>query len=176
MSGEIQLSVSSKYTILSPQDQPESPEIFIGKDLLEELVRLCLDALPHKAFGLVGGADLHHIKSLYPCSTNLRNTPEWKQVFESYGEFYKDPDLGFVISPPEVKVVLETMELRGESFVGVFHSHRYLRAQPTEIDIALSSDPSMLSFIVSVANPAEPEVGVFRLSSGGYSTIKIVEC
>lgn len=144
--------------------------------LLEELVRLCLEALPHKSFGLVGGEDLYHPTSLYPCSTNLRNTPEWKPVFESYGEFYQDPDLGFVISTPEVKTVLEAMDARRESFVGVFHSHRYLCAQPTEIDVALSSDPDLFSYIVSVANPAEPEIGVYRLSGGGYQTITIAEC
>jgi proteasome lid subunit RPN8/RPN11 len=68
------------------------------------------------------------------------------------------------------------MDARGESFVGVFHSHRYLRAQPTEIDVALSTDPSLFSYIVSVANPAEPEIGVFRLSGGGYQALTIVEC
>lgn len=143
--------------------------------LLEELVRLCLKALPHKSFGLVGGEDLHHPTSLYPCYMNLRNTPEWKPIFESYGEFYRDPDLGFVISAPEVKTVLEAMDARQESFVGVFHSHRYLCAKPTEIDVALSTDPGLFSYIVSVADPAEPEIGVFQLSGGVYHIIKIVE-
>lgn len=175
MAEKIQKLVSSAYALIGPSTHPASLEIFVQKSLLDELVRLCLDALPHKAFGLIGGSDMYHPKSLYPCTTNLRNTPEWKPVFESYGEFYKDPDLGFVISPPEVKTVLDTMEARGEYFAGVFHSHRYLRAQPTEIDVALSSDPGLLSFIVSVANPAAPEVGVFRISGGEYQTIKIVE-
>jgi proteasome lid subunit RPN8/RPN11 len=176
MAGKIQKSASSTYTLISQPNQPASPEIFVKKRLLVELVRLCLDALPHKAFGLVGGSDFRHPESLYPCSTNLRNTPEWRSVFESYGDFYRDPDLGFVIAPSEVNSVLGIMESRGESFAGVFHSHRYLRAQPTEIDVALSSDPSLLSFIVSVANPASPEVGVFRLNGGSYQTVRIAEC
>ena len=175
MSAKIQKSTSPLYKLASPQVPSAFPEIFIKTCLLEELVRLCLEALPHKAFGLVGGEDHYHPTSLYPCSTNLRNTPEWKPVFESYGEFYQDPDLGFVISAPEVKIVLEAMDARRESFVGVFHSHRYLCAQPTEIDVALSSDPDLFSYIVSVANPAEPEIGVFRLSGGGYQTITIAE-
>ena len=176
MSAKIQKSASPIYKLASPQAPPAFPKIFMKTCLLEELVRLCLEALPHKSFGLVGGEDLYHPTSLYPCSTNLRNTPEWKPVFESYGEFYQDPDLGFVISTPEVKTVLEAMDARRESFVGVFHSHRYLCAQPTEIDVALSSDPDLFSYIVSVANPAEPEIGVYRLSGGGYQTITIAEC
>jgi proteasome lid subunit RPN8/RPN11 len=176
MSAKIQKSTSSIYKLASPQASPAFSKIFMKTCLLEELVRLCLEALPHKSFGLVGGKDLYHPTSLYPCSTNLRNTPEWKPVFESYGAFYQDPDLGFVISTPEVKTVLEAMDARRESFVGVFHSHRYLCAQPTEIDVALSSDPDLFSYIVSVANPAEPEIGVYRLSGGEYQTITIEEC
>jgi proteasome lid subunit RPN8/RPN11 len=150
-------------------------EIFLSKNLSGELVRICLDALPHKAFGLVGGKDMSHPQSLYPCSTNLRNEPEWKTLFESFGEFYKNPDLGFVISPPEVKSVMDAMALRHETFVGVFHSHRYQSARPSEIDIALNSDPGLLNYIVSVANPSAPELGVFRINGDGYQQIVLKE-
>ena len=158
------------------QNQASTPQVFISEHLIGELIGFCVRALPHKAFGLVGGADLYHPKSLYPCTTNLRNTPEWKPIFESFGDFYRDLDLGFVISAPEVKSVIDRMESRCESFVGVFHSHRLLSAEPTEIDIALSADSSLLSFIVSVVNPSEPEIGVFRLRNGGYQNIPIVKC
>jgi len=156
------------------QNQTDELKVFVSEDLIEALVRTCVSALPHKAFGLVGGEDLYHPKSLYPCATNLRNTPEWKPIFESYGDFYKDPDLGFVISSPEVKSVLETMESRGESFIGVFHSHRFLPAQPTEIDIGLSADSCLLSYIVSVADPMVPEVGIFRIGGGTYQKVSLV--
>jgi len=148
--------------------------VFISKQLADELVRICLNALPHKAFGLVGGLDLHHPKSLYPCSTNLRNEPEWKVLFESFGEFYKNPDLGFVISAPEVQSVMKSMALRGEELVGVYHSHRYLSVHPSEADVALNSDSGLLSYIVSVINPSAPEIGIFRLSGNGYQKIPIV--
>ena len=103
-------------------------EIFISSSLCEELIGICVDALPHKAFGLVCGIDLYHPKTLCPCKTNLRNDPEWRLIFESFGYFYKDPDLDFVISHPEVKTVMESIDSRRESFIGVFHSHRFLRA------------------------------------------------
>ncbi len=150
------------------------PEIFISKSTYAELTRICVDALPHKAFGLVGGTDIYHPITLYPCRTNLRNEPEWKHLFESFGEFYQDPDLGFVISHPEVKTVMEAIESRNESFIGVFHSHRFLKAEPSEIDVYLNSDPGLLSYIVSVVDPSAPEVGVFRLNGGNYQTISIV--
>jgi proteasome lid subunit RPN8/RPN11 len=135
-----------------------------------------VSALPHKAFGLVGGKDIYHPKSLYQCFTNLRNTPEWQPIFESYGEFYKNPDLGFVIAPHEVKAVLDSMDSRRESLIGVFHSHRYLCAEPSDIDIGLSADPNLLCYIVSTVCPSSPEVGVFLLNEGGYVNLPIVEC
>jgi len=150
------------------------PDVSISESLYRELIKACVDALPHKAFGLVGGPDIYHPQTLYPCHTNLRNNPEWKAIFESFGEFYKDPDLGFVISPLEVQAVWEAIESRKEKFIGVFHSHRIQKAQPTEIDVYLNSDPGLLCYIVSVVNPAAPEVGVFRLNGTGYHEIPIV--
>jgi proteasome lid subunit RPN8/RPN11 len=148
-------------------------EILIPEPLYQELIQVCVSALPHKAFGLVSGSDLYHPTTLHPCKTNLRNEPEWKALFESFGDFYKDPDLGFVISHPEVKTVLESIEAHQESFIGVFHSHRFLCAQPTELDLFLSSDSDQLSYIVSVVDPANPDVGVFRLNGGNYERITI---
>jgi len=150
------------------------PEIHIPELLYQELTRICVGALPHKAFGLIGGADPYHPSTLYPCSTNLRNEPEWKSLFESFGDFYKDPDLGFVIAHPEVKTVMDEMDARGEAFIGVFHSHRILRAEPSEIDIFLSSDPGLFSYIVSVVDPSNPEVGIFSIRGGSYQKVPIV--
>lgn len=158
------------------QNEQVKPEVFISKHLVDELTRICVSALPHKAFGLVGGDDTCHPKSLYPCSTNLRNTPEWKPIFESFGDFYQNPDLGFVISAPEVKAVLESMIARQESLVGVFHSHRFLPAEPSVADITLNSDPSQLCYIVSLVDPSNPEVGVFCLSGGKYQSVSIAKC
>jgi len=150
------------------------PEIFIPEQFYQELIRICVEALPHKAFGLISGTDLFHPKTIHPCKTNLRNEPEWKSLFESFGEFYRDPDLGFVISHREVGTVMDAMDSRGESFIGVFHSHRFLRAEPSEIDIFLNSDPGLLSYIVSVVDPSNPEVGVYHLNGGTYEVISVI--
>ncbi len=157
------------------RNQQVKAEVFINKHLVDELTGICVGALPHKAFGLVGGKDAFHPKSLYPCSTNLRNTPEWRPIFESFGNFYQNPDLGFVISAPEVKAVLESMSSRQESLVGVFHSHRFLPAEPSVADVALNADPGLLCYIVSLVNPSNPEIGVFRFGGGRYHSVSIVK-
>jgi proteasome lid subunit RPN8/RPN11 len=157
-----------------PGERQGETGIVISRDLHAELVRICVDALPHKAYGLVGGRDKYHPGSLYPCSTNLRNTPEWSAVFESFGDFHKNPDLGFVIDPSEVKSVMDSMAKRGESLVGVFHSHRFLCVEPSKADIDLSADPGLLCYIVSVTHPSFPEVGVYSLDGSGFRSIPIL--
>jgi proteasome lid subunit RPN8/RPN11 len=148
-------------------------EIFLSKKTSDNLIKICLDSLPDKAYGLVGGSDVYHPKSFYPCSTNLRNSPEWKRIFESFGEFYNNPDLGFVIAPDEVRQIIKKMESRSESLVGVFHSHRYLPAEPSEADMALSSDAGVLCYIVSVVNTAEPQLAIFHLDGGKFQKLTI---
>ena len=53
------------------QNQPVRPEVFISNHLTEELIGICVDALPHKAFDLVGGDDVCPPRNLYPCRANL---------------------------------------------------------------------------------------------------------
>ena len=149
------------------------PEVVISRELYTELTRICLDALPNKAYGLVGGADIYHPQSLYLCSTNLRNTPEWKAVFDSFGEFHRNPDVGFVIEPSEVKSVVDKMSVRKESLVGIFHSHRFLNVEPSKADIALSSGANLLCYIISVSNPPSVKVGIYSLGDGDFQNIPI---
>ncbi len=145
--------------------------VLIEKGLAGKLIRVCTEALPAKAYGLVGGKDLHHPESIYPCSTNLRNTPEWKSVFESFGDFYKDPERGFVVSPEECRDVLKKMEASGESFVGVYHSHRCTHPEPSRADLALHVDPELFCYIVSVVNPDMPGLKIYRLDKDRHQEI-----
>ena len=157
------------------QSKPSDAKVFLSEALFDEWIRICRDALPGKAYGLVGGTDLYHPTNFYPCTTNFRNTPEWRPIFESFGDFYKNPDLGFVIAPSEVRGVIQTMAERKESLIGVFHSHRFLYAEPSDLDIGLSADPNMLCYIVSLVDPAVPKYGVFELAAGAYQSIPIVK-
>lgn len=154
-------------------EQRVQSEVLISRELYAELTRTCLKALPNKAYGLIGGSDKYHPKSLYPCSTNLRNAPEWKKIFDSFGEFHRNPDVGFVIAPAEVKTVNDTMLSRRESLVGVFHSHRFFNVEPTKADIALSSDPDLFCYIISVSNPPAAKVGIYSIGDDGFQSIPI---
>jgi proteasome lid subunit RPN8/RPN11 len=147
--------------------------IALPKELADKLIHVCLEALPGKAYGLVGGKDAYHPASIYPCSTNLRENPEWRSLFESFGEFYKNPDRGFVISPEEHRDILKRMEARGESFIGVFHSHRFTGPDPSDLDIALHAGPMLFCYIVSVVKPEEPRLKAYRLYQSHYEQMAL---
>ncbi len=155
----------------SAVSQKSGPILALRKDLADELVGACVQALPSKAYGLVGGKDVYHPESIYPCSTNIRNAPEWKSLFESFGDFYQDPDRGFVVTPEEQRDVLNRIAARGESFIGVYHSHRFTNPDPTELDLAFHIDSRMLCYIVSVMRSESPELRVYRLDECSYEKI-----
>lgn len=169
------MSEDSWSSVACSKPSAARPAVYIPESLFDELVHICLYSLPHKAYGLVGGEDLYRPKSIYRCSTNLRNEPEWKAVFESYGEFYLNPDLGFVISATEVKEIQDVMTSRGENFVGVFHSHRYLPAEPSQLDMALNMSANLITYIISVVDPSDPVVRAFCLVGDGCQNIPIIK-
>lgn len=132
--------------------------------LRDRLVEVCLQALPRKAYGLLGGTELLDPKTVYPCVTNLRNAPEWTCRFLSFGEFYDDPDRGFVISGEESVRLVGQMARRRERMVGVFHSHRCREAYPSDLDIAMHLSSDVFAYIVSVVRPRAPELRVYHIA------------
>lgn len=135
-----------------------------------------MEALPRKAFGLVSGRDHFRPEAIYPCRKNLRNLPEWRPLFEAYGEFYRDPDRGFVVDPLEYREIVRAMEGKnGRRLIGIFHSHRCLGAEPSLLDRDFHFDPSLVCFIVSVCEPGNPEVRAYHIDKGNIEEIPIEE-
>lgn len=155
----------------TPVSQHLGPALELRKELTDKLISVCVEALPGKAYGLVGGKDAYRPENIYPCSSNLRNTPEWKSLFEVFGDFYQDPDRGFVISPEEQGQIMKQIEARGESFIGVFHSHRFSSPDPSELDMTFHFDPHLLCYIVSVVKPDHPDLKIYRLEDSSFQGI-----
>jgi len=138
------------------------------------MTELCLQALPRQAYGLVGGAGASAPETVQPCRTNLRQDPRFGPLFEAHGDFYRDPDRGFVIDPREYLQIVGGMERRiGQRLVGVFHSHRCLDARPSALDRDFHFDPSLVCYIVSVRRPSEPDVRAYHIEGGRFHEIPI---
>lgn len=157
-------SSASSHDSISKENEKK---VFVHKNLVANLISAAITALPKKAYGIIGGYDLFHPISIYQCHTNLRNTdPYWKERIDSFGEFYRDPERGFVIDPSELLPIHKNMRNKNEKFVGVFHSHRcFVRGEPSEIDrvLHLQCQPGTISYILEVWNPTRPILRVFDI-------------
>lgn len=147
--------------------QSTERRVVIHKDLVAGLISAAIITLPNKAYGIVGGYDIYHPTGVYQCYTNLRSAdPYWKERIDSFGEFYKNPERGFVISPEELLQIYHKMQEKGESIVGVFHSHRcFVPGEPTKIDrtLHLQCQPQTLAYLLSVLDPTKPTLRVFEI-------------
>jgi proteasome lid subunit RPN8/RPN11 len=156
------------------RDETAPNSVWMPRTLFDELVRVAVGALPRKAYGLVGGTDRAHPVTLYPCSTNIRDTPGCREIFESFGSFYQDPERGFVVAPEESSALVDAMAARGERFVGVYHSHRCRGAEPSELDVALHYRADVHCYIVSVVDPARPDARVYEIGEQGYREVELI--
>jgi|SRR3989344_3761330 len=155
--------------ISANSDQQSESRVFIPRNLVANLIGSAIKTLPKKTYGLIGGLDLYHPTSMYQCRSNLRNSDSyWKERIDSFGDFYKNPERGFIIDPKEVLNVYKKMEEKKEHIVGVFHSHRcFVPGEPTEIDMALhlQCQPHVLAYLLGVMDPAKPTLRVFKVLS-----------
>jgi proteasome lid subunit RPN8/RPN11 len=82
------------------------------------------------------------------------------------------PDAYFMDPLQQVEVFTE-MEKRGESLLGIYHSHPKGPAEPSGVDLQLAFHPDAVYFIVSLADPTQPEVRAFMLRSGKFQEVQI---
>ena len=82
------------------------------------------------------------------------------------------PDTYFMDPVQQVEMFAE-MEKRGESLLGIYHSHPAGPRQPSGADLQLAFHPEAVYIIVSLKDSQNPEVGAFLLAKGEFKEIKI---
>lgn len=145
----------------------ENTKIIIGKKgLKQELYELAINPLKIEVYGLVGGKDLFKPTSIYRCYSNLRNESQYRNIFDLHSKFHSlHPELGFVISPPELLAIFERMKNAKEKPVGIYHSHKYHDTFPTSLDVKTHFDESLLCYIIGVQDISNPELKVFSIKN-----------
>lgn len=119
----------------------------ITRAQVEEMVKHARNGFPNEACGLIAARDGRAVK-VY-CLENAEGSPVTYRM--DSGE--------------QLRAMLE-IDDEGWDLGAVFHSHTRTRAYPSATDVRLAFYPSTLYVIVSLADPASPDVRAFRIEEG----------
>jgi proteasome lid subunit RPN8/RPN11 len=74
--------------------------------------------------------------------------------------------VSYRIDPQEQLRVMMEIDDQGYDLGAIFHSHTRTRAYPSPTDVRLAAYPDTLYVIVSLADPAQPDVRAYRIVEG----------
>ncbi|MDR1673612.1 MAG: M67 family metallopeptidase [Bacteroidales bacterium] len=120
--------------------------IRIPQHIIEAMIAHARAELPDEACGLLTGT-CNEVRKQHTL-TNIDHSPEH-----------------FSFDPQEQFRVLKEARREGLKIVACYHSHPSTPARPSEEDIRLAYDPSIIYVIVSLAAD-EPEVKAFSIIKG----------
>ena len=153
------------------------PEILFAEAVHDRLVGTIRRRFPRKSFGyLLSEGSPTAVTDFILFEENVRNEPESRRQFESYGRYFVEHhDAGFVASPEEVWRVQKEIWARGLREVGVFHSHRRHPANFSGIDYDLHTErfENLWHLIVSMRNPLVPQLRAFSVSRRGIRELGV---
>lgn len=72
----------------------------------------------------------------------------------------------FMMDPKEQFAVVKDMRAKGIRLLAIYHSHPETPARPSEEDIRLALTPDVSYVIISLADPAGPDIRSYRISGG----------
>lgn len=146
----------------------------IPEQVYDELIGICVGALPHKAFGLLAGPSKDAATMVFPMKENLRRSNrKIDDLFRSYGEFYFDKDRGFCFDPIELCEVKTAIEISRLVPVAVFHSHRCREPELSQIDIDMHLSPEVFAVLVGVRDPKMPEVSAYQIVRRSFNPVEL---
>lgn len=119
----------------------------ISQTLLEEMFEHAHSCAPEECCGLLGGEG-NGAASVYP----LRNVAP-------------RPEVAYEAAPEELFEAQRSMRARGETLVGVYHSHpRSNEPAPSRTDVRLAFYPEAFYFIIGFAEGGGGVLRAFRIS------------
>lgn len=83
------------------------------------------------------------------------------------------PQVAFMMDPQAQLAALLEMRGRGETLVGIYHSHPTTAAQPSATDLKEAAYPGVAFLIVSLAAPAAPVLAAFAFDGQGFTPMAL---
>ncbi len=114
------------------------------------------EACPNECCGLLVGSGGRTVK-LYKLA-NAENSP-----------------LAYRLDPYEQLRIFQEMDNHGWELMAIYHSHVASPAYPSARDVELAYYPEAVYLIVSLVEPARPDVRAFRIKEGAIAEEKVVD-
>jgi len=133
---------------------------------LEEMVQHVRNEAPNEGCGMLGGKDGRVLK-VFPARNALASP------------------IRYSIEPHDLLQIVRTVDEQGWDIVGIFHSHVASRAYPSLTDVAeaeidfgngqkVSRYPGAVHVIISLADPARPDVRGYEIHDGHITEVPLV--
>jgi hypothetical protein len=105
---------------------------------------------------------------------NQRNHPELRAAFEAQGLYFRSyDDAGFVADPAELLQVHRRLDASDLEVVALFHVHRRQPANFSLIDFRLHNPAYAWHLIISLRDPAHPDLRPFAVNKDPCSEFGI---
>jgi proteasome lid subunit RPN8/RPN11 len=105
---------------------------------------------------------------------NRRNDPAMRSAFEAQGEYFRAyDDAGFVADPAELLEVHRRLDACDLEAVALFHVHRRQPANFSLIDFRLHNPAYAWHLIISLRDPAHPDLRPFAVTKDPMSDFGI---
>ncbi|MCC7122426.1 MAG: M67 family metallopeptidase [Gammaproteobacteria bacterium] len=85
-----------------------------------------------------------------------------------------DPVSGFLVDARGQLRAMKAMRDRGETLVGIYHSHPTGPARPSALDRSLAAYPGVAYLIVSLADPGQAVLGSFVFDGSDFAPLPLV--
>lgn len=128
--------------------------ITITRSAYESILHQAKQEAPMEACGYLLGNDRENATENYPM-TNIDHSEEH-----------------FSLDPKEQFAAIKYARQNGMKVLGNWHSHPASPSRPSEEDIRLAYDPSILYFILSLA-AEEPVLNAFRIQNGNVEKFSV---
>ncbi len=157
-----------------------SKELQFAPGLLHQFVKEILREYPRKTFGYFlseNATDPRIISHFYVFTGDARSSRQVSDFFRQNGAYYENnPTAGFLATAQETATFERWRRRAGLVAVGVFHAHLRHPAHLAKIDQRLHPRADLFHLLISMRNPAQPELAAWRPSATGFMPCRIVEC
>ncbi len=86
----------------------------------------------------------------------------------------ENPAVAFLMAPGEQLAAWRLMGARGETLVGIYHSHPTSPAEPSARDLAEAAYPEAAFLVVSLVDATDPALAAFAFNGAVFTPLPLV--